>query len=150
MAKPKRLPDQAQSLERAQVLHPALSMFHFIASDPMPDELRITRRTVAARRVFACRIDERGLASRLVWSAAVFGERDRAFGAGAHQPVQPGAPPDRHACELAPLLTPRRLVTRSGPWRPSNGVWLREGREAEDEAAVGSAESSGRRTGETS
>jgi hypothetical protein len=113
----------------------------------MADKLRVTRRTVAARRVFGCRIDERGLASRLVWSTAVFGERDRALDAGARQP---GDPPDRHACELAPLLTSRRLVTRSGPWRPSNGVWLREGREAEDEAALRSAESSGRRTGETS
>ncbi len=148
MAKPKRLPDQAQSLERAQVLHTALSMFHFISSNPMPDELRITRRTVAARRAFACRIDERGLAARLVW--AVFGERDRACEAGARQPMQPGAPPDRPAHELAPLLTPRRLVTRSGPWRRCNGVWLREGREAEDEAAVRSAESCRRRTGETS
>src|SRR5690242_13573764 len=98
-------------------------MFHFIASDPMPDELRTTHRTVAARRVFACRIDERGFAARLVWSTAVFGERDRASEAGARQPMQPDAPPDRPACELAPLLTPRRLVTRSGPWRRSNGVW---------------------------
>lgn len=30
--------------------------------------------------MFACRIDERGFAARVVWATAVFGERDRVRG----------------------------------------------------------------------